>query len=68
MPPIFNVAVFATVNCPPATVVPLFAVKVNRSKVPPFTKMFPVVEDDESSAGRFAANDFTVEPLMISRE
>ena len=66
VPPIFNVAPLFTVIVPPATVIPLLAVKDERSSVPLATVMFPAVEALEFKRGRLPANVLTSAPLMRS--
>lgn len=63
-PPIFNVEEFETLSVPPATVVPLFAVKVERSKVPETTFMLPVADVVEFNAVKLPASVFVNEPLI----
>ena len=67
-PASLSTAPFATVIAPPAKEVPLLAVKVLISKVPPFTIIFPASAVLEYKAGRFATNDFVPEPLIIKVE
>ena len=67
-PPIFKVAPSATDNVPPATVVPLFAVNVERSKVPEETTIFPVADVVEISTVKLPPSVFVNAPLTVSVE
>ena len=68
VPPIFNVAPLDMVNVPPATVVPLLAVKVDRSSVPALTVMFPAVATVEFSALKLPPAVLVPDPLILSVE
>lgn len=63
-PPIFKVALFETVSVPPDTVVPLFAVKVEISKVPEETVILPVEAVVEFNAVKLPPSVFVSEPLI----
>lgn len=68
VPPIFKVALFDTVKVPPATVVPLLAVNVERSSVPALTVMLPVVRVVEFNAFKLPPAVFVPAPLIRNVE
>lgn len=64
VPPIRRVAPFAIEMVPPATVVPLLAVKEEISSIPAFTTIIPAALVLEFMALRLPASVFTSAPLM----